>query len=297
MQHDKEAQLEYNLGVLKRRDAAITNLVDMAGHVVLYQFNEDSQAWDRRNVEGALFVVERSGDPTYQFIVLNRLSSENLVESITADFQTELTDQFLLYRNLNAEILGIWFYSAPERSAISNLLNSLAEKVAAAPTPAAEPQAEPPASGTDAGSTVASFFSMMSSKVPPDAAPPMPQGAANPAPSTAPAPAPGPAPSAGGPARAPPDMDALKARLSSQLRSLLDDDAFLSLLATEYVKQQQRAIAQAQQQRQARAKEAAKGGGAPPGAQAAAAGGNGGGKGGGALPAHLASLLQQQNSG
>ena len=108
MQTDKAQQLEYNLGVLKRRDAAITKIIDMAGHVVLYQFNEDTQAWDRKNVEGSLFIVARSSAPAHQFVVLNRLSSENLVESITEDFQTELTDQFLLYRTHKAEILGIW---------------------------------------------------------------------------------------------------------------------------------------------------------------------------------------------
>lgn len=34
---DKDKQLEYNLAVLKRRDASITKVLDMAGHVVLYQ--------------------------------------------------------------------------------------------------------------------------------------------------------------------------------------------------------------------------------------------------------------------
>ena len=41
---------------LKRRDAAITRIIDMAGHVVLYQFNEDSKGWDRKKVEGALLI-------------------------------------------------------------------------------------------------------------------------------------------------------------------------------------------------------------------------------------------------
>ena len=120
---DKEKQLEYNLAVLKRRDAAISGVVDMSGHVVLYRFSEETQAWDRRNVEGSLFVVSRSEEPKYQFVVLNRISSENLIESVTSDFQMELTDQFLLYRNLNSEILGVWFYSPPERAAISEALN------------------------------------------------------------------------------------------------------------------------------------------------------------------------------
>jgi len=57
MQTDKAKQFEYNLTVLKRRDAAITEILDMSGHVVLYQFNESRQSWDRKNVEGGLFVV------------------------------------------------------------------------------------------------------------------------------------------------------------------------------------------------------------------------------------------------
>ena len=92
---ERSKQLEYNLGVLKRRDADIARVLDMAGHVVLYQFNEDTKAWDRRNIEGSLFVVERTSEPRHQFVVLNRLSSENLVETIDENFQTELTEQFL----------------------------------------------------------------------------------------------------------------------------------------------------------------------------------------------------------
>ena len=89
LQLERSKQLEYNLGVLKRRDADIVRVLDMAGHVVLYQFNEESKAWDRRNMEGSLFVVERATEPLHQFVVLNRLSSENLVETIDENFQTE----------------------------------------------------------------------------------------------------------------------------------------------------------------------------------------------------------------
>ena len=89
LQLERSKQLEYNLGVLKRRDADIVRVLDMAGHVVLYQFNEESKAWDRRNMEGSLFVVQRATEPSYQFVVLNRLSSENLVETIDENFQTE----------------------------------------------------------------------------------------------------------------------------------------------------------------------------------------------------------------
>ena len=52
MQTERSKQLEYNLSVLKKRDAAIKELLDTAGHVVMYRFNEEKQSWDRKNVEG-----------------------------------------------------------------------------------------------------------------------------------------------------------------------------------------------------------------------------------------------------
>ena len=122
---DKEKQLEYNLAVLKRRDGTIQQVLNMSAHVVLYQFNEQTQVWDLKKVEGALFVVRpappphplpvspstllslgrplhtaaaswllfwrqvaRSVEPRHVFVVLNRLSNENVVEEITAAIDT-----------------------------------------------------------------------------------------------------------------------------------------------------------------------------------------------------------------
>ena len=284
--------------MLKRRDAAIIKLLDMAGHVVLYQFNEDSKAWDRKGVEGSLFVVERSTEPRYQFVVLNRLSSENLIETVDADFQTELTDQFLLYRNLKQEILGVWFYSPPERTAISDLLGTLTgdleqaaepppaepEPVYAAPPPVVAPTAPMAAAaplGSPPAANVANFFNMAAMSQ--QAAPPMPAGAVVASPSMPPLPLPLPTaaatPSAVAPVPPAVDMDKLKGKLAGQLRGLLDDDGFLTLLANEYLRQQQRALQQAQQARQR--KEAATTSASTPTDAVTAS-----------LPAHLASLMQ-----
>lgn len=249
---DKEKQLEYNLAVLKRRDAAISGVVDMSGHVVLYRFSEETQAWDRRNVEGSLFVVSRSEEPKYQFVVLNRISSENLIESVTSDFQMELTDQFLLYRNEQQEISGIWFYSANERASIAELLQSIvggaqptaAAAAAAAATTPAEPASTAVTEDAAPANNVAQFFSMAAAAQ--QAAPPMPTPEAIPAPAAIPAQA---APK-GKAARAktatptsaspaPPDVAALKAALRTKLSSLLNDDAFMDVLVQEYLTQQQ----------------------------------------------------------
>ena len=249
---DKEKQLEYNLAVLKRRDAAISGVVDMSGHVVLYRFSEETQAWDRRNVEGSLFVVSRSEEPKYQFVVLNRISSENLIESVTSDFQMELTDQFLLYRNEQQEISGIWFYSANERASIAELLQSIvgsaqptaaAAAAAAAATPA-EPASTAVTEDAAPANNVAQFFSMAAAAQ--QAAPPMPTPEAIPAPAAIPAQS---APK-GKAAKAktatptsasptPPDVAALKAALRTKLSSLLNDDAFMDVLVQEYLTQQQ----------------------------------------------------------
>lgn len=282
LQIERSKQLEYNLAVLKRRDAEISRVLDMAGHVVLYQFNEESKAWDRRNMEGSLFVVERTSEPRHQFVVLNRLSSENLVETIDDTFQTELTEQFLLYRNLQSEILGVWFYSPPERAAIAELLDKLhagevpppaddpapaAPTASAAVPPAPPPPEAAPPPGATGQSSVANFFNMVAGAAVGGAPPPMPPSALTATEAAAPPAAPAappvptttaPPPTDSLPAPKPADLAAMKAKLATQLRSLLDDDQFLSLLATEYIRQNQRAMLQARQQAQLRAAAAAK---------------------------------------
>ena len=115
--------------------------------------------------------------PQFQFVVLNRLSSENLVETIDDNFQTELTEQFLLYRNLQEEILGVWFYSPPERAAIAELLDTIhATGSAPADTGGAAVDVteavEPPAA-----SSVANFFAMAGAAEGAAKPPPMPTSA------------------------------------------------------------------------------------------------------------------------
>jgi mRNA-decapping enzyme 1B len=48
----EEAKRAANLRVLQRTDSNIVDIVGSATHVVLYEFNADSKAWEKRNVEG-----------------------------------------------------------------------------------------------------------------------------------------------------------------------------------------------------------------------------------------------------
>lgn len=45
----------------------------------------------------------RSASPHHGFTIMNRLSTENLVEPINKDLEFQLQDPFLLYRNGNCE--------------------------------------------------------------------------------------------------------------------------------------------------------------------------------------------------
>lgn len=96
MQTTDTQSAEYNLGVLKKQDPRIARVLHTAKHAVVYVYTNDESAdspWERHNVEGALHIVERSAEPRYQLFIHNRLSTDNLVESITPEFSIEVTEE------------------------------------------------------------------------------------------------------------------------------------------------------------------------------------------------------------
>ena len=48
-----------NLSVLQRADRSIKKVLSSAGHVAIYRFFIGNKSWEREDVEGSLFVVER----------------------------------------------------------------------------------------------------------------------------------------------------------------------------------------------------------------------------------------------
>lgn len=112
------------LKVLQKTDPSVVEILGSASHVTLYGFDLDQQAWSRKNVEGSLFVVRRNTAPTFQFVVLNRLSTENTVEDLLGAFEFELSPPYLLYRS-STEVNGIWFYKQEECDAMSALFDKI----------------------------------------------------------------------------------------------------------------------------------------------------------------------------
>ncbi|GAY65269.1 hypothetical protein CUMW_239850 [Citrus unshiu] len=128
---DQQSTKLLNLTVLQRIDPFIEKILITAAHVTFYEFNIDLSQWNRKDVEGSLFV---NTQPRFQFVVMNRRNTDNLVENLLGDFEFEVQVQYLLYRNASQEVNGIWFYNARECEEVANLFSSEFEELEAVPT-------------------------------------------------------------------------------------------------------------------------------------------------------------------
>ncbi|KAJ1288770.1 hypothetical protein BS78_02G113500 [Paspalum vaginatum] len=114
-----------NLTVLQRLDPAVEDILITAAHVTLYDFDTDVNQWSRKDVEGSLFVVKRNAQPRFQFIVMNRRNTDNLVEDLLGDFEYQLQVPYIMYRNAAQEVIGIWFYNSQECQEVANLFSRI----------------------------------------------------------------------------------------------------------------------------------------------------------------------------
>jgi len=83
--------------------------------------------WEKTNIEGTLFVYERKCEPCFGFLVLNRLSTTNLIQPITKDIELQDKTPFLLYKT--KEIHGIWFYESNNCQKLFVMMNSVIDKL------------------------------------------------------------------------------------------------------------------------------------------------------------------------
>ena len=54
--------------------------------------------------------------------MLNRLNTDNFIEPITTDLEMEIVQPYLLFRNKEEEITGVWFYKKAEQLKISEVI-------------------------------------------------------------------------------------------------------------------------------------------------------------------------------
>ncbi|KAI1316565.1 hypothetical protein EDD11_009830 [Mortierella claussenii] len=124
---NKSARKAVNLSVLQRHDPHISDIIDSSSYVVVYKFDEDSQAWTKKGVEGTLFVFKRSTLPSYGFFIMNRLGLDNLMADLTGDMALQLTSDYIIYRD-EKDIHGIWIYEPTDRDRIGEKLVDCTKK-------------------------------------------------------------------------------------------------------------------------------------------------------------------------
>lgn len=120
---------EVNVSAIRRVDPLVKDLVDSATHVALYSFNGPKNEWDKTNIEGALFVYKRVDNPLYSVFILNRNSPENLIEPVVKELDLQLQNPFILYKNKQGLIYGIWFYNKDDCYRISDTLQRLIQEL------------------------------------------------------------------------------------------------------------------------------------------------------------------------
>ncbi|KAG9060917.1 hypothetical protein KI688_007874 [Linnemannia hyalina] len=116
---NKSARKAVNLNVLQRHDPHISDILDSSSYVVVYKFDEDSQAWVRLF---SMFCRESlSTLPSYGFFIMNRLGIDNMMADLTGDMALQLTSDYIIYRDEH-DIHGIWVYEPADRDRIGEKL-------------------------------------------------------------------------------------------------------------------------------------------------------------------------------
>lgn len=132
-----------NLRALKKIDENIREILLCAGQVAVYLYDQTSNSkdgWQKKNVEGTLFMVRGIGQLEYGFVVINRLNTINFVQKVTKDLEINVQNQFLMYKNEECDIYCIWFYDVTALLALKEKLISTINRMKKGAITSSSPQ-------------------------------------------------------------------------------------------------------------------------------------------------------------
>jgi mRNA-decapping enzyme 1B len=230
----------------------IQDICSTATHVVGYEYQMATSQWTKINMEGSIFVVQgtKNGQNVtfYQLILLNRTSSQNLITDITPAMEVQDESPYMIVRH-GSKIHGFYFHSADERSSFTTQFQKIMDLVQSTPPPPVPSLATPPAlapDGTKDTLSVSLAAQSLKSVLGIGGAGPMP---------TSPAERPD-VPEPAAPANPTVPNTALimdKHALQLTLLSLIQNDQFIDILHSKYLKIVRNRAAKQQQQQQQRA--------------------------------------------
>ena len=140
---------ELNLAVLRRHNPSIVGVVSIAPYAVVYKFSATSSTWEKRGIEGTLFVVQLLSDrlgsenfssletsqisiARFGVVVLNRRGLENFEADLKSTEDVEITEEYVILQvsteapkptqdgtgkqDQGPDIIGLWIFSEPPPS-------------------------------------------------------------------------------------------------------------------------------------------------------------------------------------
>merc|ERR1712232_1551345 len=94
--------------------------------VVAYLLQQDgpSPGWRKANIEGPVYLVQRSTAPKFQVLVLNQFNNNNLVDGFHASWELDCQKNYVFYKveDTSKRIRGLWFHDDAERQRVEGAL-------------------------------------------------------------------------------------------------------------------------------------------------------------------------------
>ena len=125
-----------NKRVLQRLDKTVVDIVASASHCVMYELGggKNSPSWEKKDVEGSLFIVKRSTACPYSLIVLNRNSPSNFTQDIDGKTQTKIMEKLLMFKTVDTEtkadlVRGLYFHDESERDSVNATFERIINKL------------------------------------------------------------------------------------------------------------------------------------------------------------------------
>jgi len=122
---------EQNLMVLRRHYPDITALEHVAPYAALYNYNLETELWEKVGTEGTLFLCRLAPSSTsaerYCAVILNRRGLENFYFELTSSENLEFTDPYVILQG--AQVFGLWIFADPPPMSTANCRIETANKM------------------------------------------------------------------------------------------------------------------------------------------------------------------------
>ncbi|KAI9362458.1 hypothetical protein DFJ73DRAFT_812464 [Zopfochytrium polystomum] len=104
-----------NQSVLQRHDPAVTDIIDTASYVVVYNYDLDKQSWVGSTRDG-------HDAPFFSFMILNRLSLDTFTFGLFPSMEYQTMENYLIYKTPEGLVQGLWMFSLDDRDRFVQLL-------------------------------------------------------------------------------------------------------------------------------------------------------------------------------